>query len=179
MARRDGDRPSWRDIDRKKDSSSHIDKNDPYKKQRRGGRSADPSKGYRTALDTLFEGGAVPEKYQGLAKARESLQKSDGSPRQAALKKIREAFGRAEVEAAVKAYLAVDPELPHDADALLSVLLHPDEGLVRRAIAALDEMHQERPLKRQDLLRQRLRQIEDLAEESKTAEAAEAFRRKL
>ena len=38
MGRHDDDRErrSWRDIDRKKDQSSHIDRTDPYKKSKRG-----------------------------------------------------------------------------------------------------------------------------------------------
>lgn len=178
MAKRDGDRPSWRDIDRRKDSSSHIDRNDPYKKQRRG-HGGDTSKNYKAALDNFFDGGTLPERYQKLTKARDTLKKDGGSPRQAALKELRSAIGRSDVEKALKAYFAVDDALPRDPDALLNVLLHSDEALVRDAIELLGSLVEERPIKRQELLRQRLRQIEDLAEEDRTASAAESLRRKL
>jgi hypothetical protein len=180
MSKRDDDgnreRPSWRDIDRRKDTSSHVDRTDPYKKNKRGQKADSSSKGYRSALDKLFDGGELPERYQGLSKARSDLAKGDGSPRQEALKRLRNAMDKSEVVAAVADYLEVDGELPREPDALLSVLQHPDETLVRKAISLLKEIVAERPFKRGELLRQRLRKVEDLAEEPETATLASELR---
>lgn len=174
---RDSDRRSWRDIDRKKDGSSHIDKSDPYKKGKRGARTEGRSKSYRSALDSFFDGGALPERYQKLSKSREALDKGPGSQRQTALRGLRDAVGRSEIIKAFKEWKEVDGEMPRDADALLSILQHPDEMSVRDAIAILKELVSERPLKRAELLKQRLRQIESLAEEDETQQAASELRR--
>lgn len=177
----DDDRPrrSWRDIDRKKDGSVHIDRSDPYRKSKKGARTDGRSKSYRSALDKFFEGGDLPDRYQKLSNVKDNLKQSGGSPRQKAIRKLREAVGRFEVKDALTAYLEIDPELPQDVDALLAVLQHPDEGQVQRALALLDEMSRTRDLPRKELLRQRLRQVEDLSEERETIEMAAELRRKL
>lgn len=181
MSKRDDDgrereRPSWRDIDRRKDTSSHIDRNDPYKKNKRGQKVDSSSKSYRSALDKLFDGGELPERFQRLTKARDTLSTGDGSPRQAALKRLRNAVGQSDVVDAVKELLELDGELPREPDALLSALQHPDETIQRQAISLLRELVAERPLKRGDLLKQRLRRIEELAEDPQTAKQAAELR---
>lgn len=172
----DRDKPSWREIDRKKDSSSHIDKNDPYRKNKRGARTEGRSKSYKSALDSFFDGGALPERYQKLSKTREALSKGPGSERQASLKGLREAVGRSEITKAYKEWMDIDGELPRDQDALLSLLQHPDEMCVRGAIEVIKEFASERPLKRIELFRQRLRQIENLAEEEETLQSVKELR---
>mgnify|MGYP001557609558 CR=1 FL=1 len=180
MGRRDDrDKPSWRDIDRKRDSSSHIDRKDPYQRGRKKPGDAGPSKSYKAALDTFFDGGELPDRFKKLEQARDDLGKAGGSKRQKAIKALREAIGRFEVADALKAYFAIDPNLPNDEDALAAVLQHQDEGVLVKAIAALSEMADGRIIKRKDLIRQRLRQIEDLAEESETASAASELRKKI
>jgi hypothetical protein len=182
MGRDDGDRPrrSWRDIDRKKDSSSHIDQSDPYRKKgRRGGRAEGGGAGYKSALDRFFDGGELPDRYQKLTSAKDKLASGPKSPRQTALKKLRDAVGRSDVVAAVEELIKLDGELPRDADALLAALLHPDEDRQREAMTLLRELAQDRPLKRKDMLRQRLRQVADLAEESETAELAQQLIRSI
>ncbi len=176
----DEDRPrrSWREIDRKKDGSVHVDRADPYKKKKTGARVDGRSKSYRSALDTFFDGGSLPERFEKLGDTKEKL-KGKGSKRQKALRELKEAVATSDVKKALAVYLKTDSELPRDVDALLNVLQHPDEGLVQRAIEMLDEMSNERPLKRVELLRQRLRRVEDLAEESETVEMAADFRRKI
>jgi hypothetical protein len=181
MPRHDDDddrsRPSWRDIDRKKDKSLHVDRTDPYKKANRGARAEDRSKSYRSALDSFFDGGTLPERYQKLTKTKDALRETgDGSPRQVALRRLKSAVGRSEVEAAFADYLAVDSDLPRDPEALLAVLQHSNETYVRGAIVLLGEIAGWRSLPRKELLRQRLRQIEDLAEEPETVAMASELR---
>jgi hypothetical protein len=180
MSKRDDDRererPSWRELDRRKDKSQHVDRADPYKKNVRGQRVDSSSKSYRSALDKLFDGGELPDRFQRLAKARDTLATGDGSPRQAVLKRLRNAVGQSDVVDAVKELLELDGELPREPDALLSALQHPDESIQRQAISLLKELVAERPLKRADLLRQRLRRIEDLAEDPETAKVASELR---
>ena len=177
--RDDRDRPSWREIDRKKDASHHIDTTDPYKKSKRGARTEGRSKSYKSALDNFFDGGALPERFQKLSNTREKLAKGPGSKRQATLKKLRDAISSREIEEAVEELLEMDGELPRDPDALIAVLGHPEEDVQRDAIRLLEKLHQERPLKRKDLVKQRLRRIEDLSEDSETIELAASLNKKL
>lgn len=172
-------RRSWREIDRKKDGSAHIDQSDPYKKSKRGARVDGRSKSYRSALDTFFDGGSVPERFEKLQETKGKLKGGKGSKRQKALRDLKDAVGTSDVKITLASYLKVDPELPRDMDALMNVLQHPDEGLVQRAISLLDEIISERSLPRKELLKQRLRRVEDLAEETDTAEMASELRRKL
>lgn len=172
-------RTSWRDIDRKKDQSHHIDRSDPYRKNTRGARVDGRSKSYKQALDTFFEGGSLPERFQKLSNVQEKLKQGGGSKRQNALRKLQDAVGRFEVEVAFKEYLEIDPELPRDVNALLAVLEHSDEGLLQRAIELIEELISSKSFPRKELLKQRLRKIEDLAEEPETVEMAESLRRKL
>jgi hypothetical protein len=174
---RDRDRRSWREIDRKKDKSSHIDRSDPYKKSKRGARTDGRSKSYKAALDSFFDGGALPERYQKLSKTRDAIAGGPGSERQAALKNLRDAVGQSEIIKAFKVWMEVDGEMPRDVEALLSILQHPDEVSLRDAIATLKELAAERPLKRAELLRQRLKKIETLADEKETQKAAAELRR--
>jgi len=179
----DDDRPkrSWRDIDRKKDSSHHVDRNDPYAKGKRGprGKPEGPTSGYKSALDKFFDGGQLPDKFKHLSAKTAKMNKGSGSKRQLALRELREAVGRADVVRATKKILDIDGELPEDAEVLLAVLQHPDEDILRDALELLGKMHHERPLKRSELLKQRVRKVEDLAEEPETAKMAAQLRREL
>ena len=175
----DRDRRAWRDIDRKRDGSVHVDRKDPYKKAKRGQSSGSASSGYKSALDSFFEGGELPERFKKLGGASKEMKKGPASKRQAALKDLREAVGRFDVKDAAAKYFAIDPELPRDADALIALLQHPDEEILERTLAMLSEMVDERPPKRAELLRQRLRQVEDLSEDPAIAREAVELRRKI
>jgi hypothetical protein len=111
-----------------------------------------------------------------LTKARDTLATGEGSPRQAALKRLRNAIGQSDVIDAVKELLELDGELPREPDALLSALQHPEESIQRQAISLLKQLVAERPLKRSDLIKQRLRRIEELAEDPETAKLASELR---
>jgi hypothetical protein len=126
----------------------------------------------------VFEGGALPDKFKALASAKQG-DAGTGSKRQALLRAVRDADDRQTLAAATADLLAMDGELPDDADVLISVLRHPDEAVVRDAIRALGKLASSRPLKRKELLKQRLRQVEELAEEEETRVAGAELRKAL
>jgi len=172
----DEDRPkrSWRDIDRKKDQSSHVS-SDLTKKGRSRAKTATSS--YKGMLDNFFEGGKAPEHVRGQLEKIEGTKK--GGRRQKMLKAVRDAIGSKEVEKAVDAWISKYEDFPPDLDFLLQVLLHQDEELVRDAISRIDEMIGGRMLKRKELLIERLRRIDSLSDEDETRLRAQALRRKL
>ena len=91
------------------------------------------------------------------------------------------AQGRPAVTRATETLLGAGHELPDTQEAHLQVLEHSDEARVRASLLALDAMfssHREQ-VKRRPVLEQRLKRIEEFAEETATRDAAAALRRKL
>jgi len=176
MHDRDDDRPkpSWRDIDRRKDKSKHV-VNETEKRQGRGTQRA--ASGYKSMLDNFFEGGKAP------AHVRHQLEKLSPAGQESEIpslaRAVRQAVGSREVASAVDALLNASGDLPDDWDVLIQVLLHPDEERVRDAMARIDRLLNRRMPKRKDLLQERLRRLETLAEEEETKEAARALSRRL
>ena len=176
MSDRDEDRPkpSWRDIDRRRDQSRHLSGEALKRESPRAQRAAS---GYKATLDNFFEGGKAP------AHVRPQLEKLDSGRSTSDLplltRAVRQAIGPREVEAAVNELLEHSRELPDDVDLLVQVLLHPDEEIVRDALARLDDLIARRMPKRKDLLLERLRRLETLAEEPQTIASAKALARRL
>lgn len=159
----------WRALDRKKDRSAHRKDEKPAgggKKSQAMKQSA--QKEYLAGLHKLFEtgdaGGRVAKILPPMPKAGDE---GEGSARQAALKQLRAAETSAEVKAAV-AVLREKWELPEDPDALLAVLLHPDETIVVDALGVLDRIMPLKRATRRETLRARLRRVEE--DEDFTAE---------
>src|SRR5688572_29823157 len=123
----------WREIDAQRGKSrSHSRQDDPA--QQRIERSASYTR-YKQAADALFTGGALPE---GLANTMDP----DGK-RQAqkdAMMKLREMDRKTWVQG-VQDYLEAFPELPEDPYFLDSLLDHPRERVVDRALSKLEELH--------------------------------------
>jgi hypothetical protein len=89
------------------------------------------------------------------------------------------AQGRPAVTQATEALLAAGHPLPDDQEAHLQVLEHADEARVRASLASLAAILSHEPARRRPVLEQRLKRIEEFAEEQATREAATALRRKL
>jgi len=166
-----------------------VDGSDPYAGPgRRGGGKPQATSSYRSALDALFDGEKLPEKFKTLRgptklagdrTAKGNQLTKGGAKRQKLLKALRETMDRDEVESGIKELLEMDGELPEDADVLTNVLRHSDEEIVLDAINKLSDIHDARPIKRREVLRQRLRQVEELAEEPDTQAAAAKLRGRL
>lgn len=99
--------------------------------------------------------------------------------RQRLLASLLAAQGHVAVTQATEALLAAGHSLPDDQEAHLQVLEHEDEARVRASLSALGAILSREPAKRRPVLEQRLKRIEELAEESATRESAAALRRKL
>lgn len=99
--------------------------------------------------------------------------------RQELLRRIDSAQGSRAVTDAVEAFLAAGHELPDEQDVFLQILEHRDEVRVRDAIVQLERMLAGQLPKRKPVLVQRLRRIEENADESETRDAAAALRRRV
>ncbi|MGZ3472831.1 MAG: hypothetical protein ACXVCJ_00025 [Polyangiales bacterium] len=99
--------------------------------------------------------------------------------RQRLIASLLAAQGRPAVTQATEALLAAGHPLPDDQEAHLQVLEHADEARVRSSLSALGAILSHEPARRRPVLEQRLKRIEEFAEEPATREAAAALRRKL
>lgn len=91
------------------------------------------------------------------------------------------AQGRPAVTRATETLLGAGHAVPDTQEAHLQVLEHSDEERVRASLVALDGILFTRgePPKRRPVLEQRLKRLEEFAEETATRDAAAALRRKL
>ena len=165
---------SWREIDASKGKSKyHSRQEDPS--QQRLERSATYTR-YKAAADALFTGGALPE---GLAQTFDP----DGK-RQAqkdAMMKLREMPDRKSWAEGVVSYLEKYPELPEDVYFLDSLLDHPRDRIVDKALARLETMMEEGKLstKVPQSLSQRLKSLELTSMDTEVQERAKTLREKL
>ncbi|HVJ21676.1 MAG TPA: hypothetical protein VM686_40000 [Polyangiaceae bacterium] len=99
--------------------------------------------------------------------------------REKLLSRLLAAEGRSAVTRAASDYAAGGFEFPRDQPVQLKLLEHLDEELIRNAIAALAELFATEPVTKRPLLEQRLKRLEDTAEDVATRQAASELRRSL
>ncbi len=166
---------SWREIDAQRGKSKyHSRQDDPA--QQRLERSPTYEK-YKKAADSLFTGGALPE---GLAETFDPEGKR--KEQKEAMLKVTEAPDRkAWVERAAD-FVAKFPQLPDDAYFLDSLLDHPKDRIVDKALGKLEALQEEGRLPREKApksLEQRLRSLEMTSTDSDVQQRAKALRVKL
>jgi hypothetical protein len=168
---------SWREIDasRGKNRGGASRQDDPA--QQRIERSASYEK-YKAAADALFTGGELPE---GLAKTFDPEGKRKAQKQ--AMQKLTESAEDPRVWAqGVLDYLEKYPELPEDAYFLDSLLGHPRERIVDKALARLETLEAEGKLVKTKVPRsmdQRLKGIELTSQDPDMQARAKALRAKL
>jgi hypothetical protein len=87
--------------------------------------------------------------------------------------------GRGAVTRAADQYLRAGFEFPVEQPVQLQLLEHNDEALVREAIGALRSILTKEPPLKRPIFEQRLKRLEDSAEEEATRSAATELRRAL
>lgn len=95
------------------------------------------------------------------------------------LSRLMAAEGRAAISRAIDAYLAEGFELPREQDVQLKLLEHFDETKAASAIALLTEIIATEGPRQLPVLRQRLRRLEDHADEESIRSSAALLRRQL
>lgn len=164
---------SWREIDALRGKSKYHSRQDD-KGQQKIERSASYSK-YKAAADALFTGGELPE---GLAKAFDPDGKRKAQKE--SMLKLRELDRKAWVQGVLE-HLEKYPELPEDAYFLDSLLDHPRERVVEKALGKLEALQEEGKLsgKAPKSLDQRLKSIELTSTDGEMQSRAALLRKKL
>jgi hypothetical protein len=166
---------SWREIDAARGKSrSHSRHDDPA--QQKIERSASYEK-YKAAADSLFTGGELPE---GLAKTFDPEGKRKAQKQ--AMQKLLEAEDRKSWAQGVVEYLEKYPELPEDPYFLDSLLDHPRERIVDKALGKLEGLEEAGKLVKAKVPRsldQRLKGIELTSLDPEMQGRAKTLREKL
>lgn len=166
---------TFRELDAQRGKSKyHSRQEDPA--QQRIERSASYEK-YKKAADSLFTGGQLP---QGLAQTFDP----DGKRKEQkeAMSKLREVPDRKAWVTGVVEYLEKYPELPEDAFFLDSLLDHPKERIVDKALAKLELLHEEGKMPKEKVpksLEQRLKALELTSTDPDTQSRAKVLREKV
>ncbi len=165
---------SWREIDAGRGKTkSHSRQDDPA--QQRIERSASYTR-YKQAADSLFTGGELPD---SLAKAFDPEGKRKAQKE--AMLKLRDVPDHKAWVTGVVEYLDKYPELPEDTYFLDSLLNHPRDRIVDKALARLEALHEEGKLqpKLPKSLEQRLKSLELTSMDSEVQQRAKVLREKL
>jgi hypothetical protein len=166
---------SWRELDAQRGKSKyHSRQDDPA--QQRIERSASYEK-YKKAADGLFSGGVLP-------KGLEATFDPDGKRKEqkAAMQAVSEAPDRKAWAERVVELLERYPDLPDDAFFLDSLLDHPKDRIVDKALARLEVMQEDGRLPREKAprsLEQRLKSLEMTSLDSELQARAKALRGRL
>jgi hypothetical protein len=178
---------SWSERDRER-SRAQSYHSDAMVRPEVAARQNAAAKQYRAALEALFE------KKPGAAEKVEKIvpavalprvveptpaEASAPSKRQDMLRKIAAAQGSKAISDAVESFLAAGHNLPDDQEVFLQMLEHRDEARVRDAIQQLDRLLAGQMPKRKPVLVQRLKRIEEMADEVETRDAAATLRRRV
>jgi hypothetical protein len=148
----DDDRPrqkkSWREIDKMRDHSGGSSRRDQRDRE-----SFERSTGYtkyKTNLERLFSGGApLPDHLKG----------AEGDERDEERKKLFAIEDTKAFYAAATEYLKKN-QIPDDPRLLDRLLGHPDEEVVEKSLARLEELHKAGTLKAPPALHNRLASVE-------------------
>lgn len=126
------DRPSWRDLDRKRDKSAHR-REEPTLRGKPA-RVESATAAYKRSLDAFFDQGVVPDHLKDKLPAGES---EGPSERQQLIRAIRGATAAKDLEKAVDS-LRADFGLPDDMEILLRVLEHPKDPVLLEALTLIE-----------------------------------------
>ncbi len=166
---------SFRELDAQRGKSKyHSRQDDPG--QQRIEKSASYEK-YKQAADSLFTGGELPK---GLAETFDPQGKR--KEQKTAFAKLAQASDRKAWAVAVVEYLEKYPELPEDLYFLDSLLDHPKDRLVDKALGKLETLQEEGKLPKDKTprsLEQRLRALEMTSMDDEVKVRAKALRAKL
>lgn len=185
---RQRERKPWREIDRgRESSSSRRDSRDSDRRREDVSRDSALIREHRNALEALFspKKEPVPEVEQvnkntpRIVLPPAPTTDPRTSQRRQLLAKLLSATGPLAISKVADEFVAEGFTFPEDQEIYLQLLEHTSEGLVRDAMQGLSRMLAGQLPKRKPVLDQRLRRIEEHAEDSSTRDAASSLRRVL
>lgn len=184
---RERERKSYRDADRGRTSSYRSA--ETLERYESAGRQNAAAKEYKAALEALFQ--KKPDAAETLEKLVPSVKvarvvepaseaaSTQGNKRQELLRKLGAAQGSKAISDLTDALFNAGFTMPDDQELWLQVLEHRDESRVRDAIERLGHLLAGQLPKRKPVLVQRLKRLEENADESATREAAGTLRRRV
>ena len=145
---------SWREIDKMRDHSGGSSRRDSRERERFEGSTGYTK--YKTNLERLFSGGGaqLPEHLREKADPSGQLAERDEERKKLYAIEDPKAFYAAATE------FLKNHELPDDPRILDRLLMHPDEDVLEKALARLEELHKAGSLKVPPALSQRLASVE-------------------
>lgn len=181
MIQREREKKSWSERDRSRTQSFQTDETRPDVIARQNA----ASKQHRAALDALFE--KKPDAVEPLEKlvpaanvprVVETVPDANRSnKRQDLLRRLTLAQGSRAISDAAEVFLRAGFELPDDQETFLQLLEHRDEERVRGAMSQLERLLAGQLAKRKPVLLQRLKRLEENADEAETRAMAAQLRR--
>ncbi|MBI5537612.1 MAG: hypothetical protein HY898_33120 [Deltaproteobacteria bacterium] len=183
---REREKKSWRDVDRGRDRSHPPrDSRDSDRRRDEIAKSAAETREVRSALEALFaprvEETAAPPEVAKIAPRMVLPPSPNADPRNAErrrlLGKLLAASGPGTISKIADEFLSAGFALPDDQEVHLQLLEHVSETRVREAVEVLSRLLAGELPKRKHVLDQRLRRIEEHAEEETTKTAASALRK--
>jgi len=182
---RDREKKSWREIDRAREGSVHRrDTRDRDRQREQTARENAATKQYRKALEALFSPKKPDEEPAALPKTAARIvlpPNPEADPRNEERRKllgrVLAASGPASISKAANEFIEAGFDFPEDQEVYLQLLEHTSEDRVRDAIDRLAMILAGQVPKRKPVLEQRLRRIEEHAEEASTRDAAASLRR--
>lgn len=127
----------------------------------------------------VLEAGLPKKREARIVQRREDTIDESEQLRRRLLAQYLQSEGRSNITRAADKYLEAGFEIPVEQEAQLKLLEHFDEARVRNAIGVLKDLLQTDEPQKLPLFRQRLRRLEDYADELATREAAADLRRTL
>jgi hypothetical protein len=156
----DREKRSWRDIDRQRDGSAHVSKEDNGEGRQKSPRKEWAQKMYLKEIENLFKGKKASKEHA------------------AALKEIHERAGTKKFTPAVKKYLK-EYGMPDDWSTLFLLLDYEDIAVARDAVAALLALAPDAQLNLKEGLKSKLNIIVMTASDDDLRETAEEALREL
>ncbi|HPB95017.1 MAG TPA: hypothetical protein PK140_00120 [Polyangiaceae bacterium] len=182
---RERKKKSWREIDQMRDGSAHRQRERDQERESIARANA-ATKQYRNALEALFSPKAAEENQPVLPKTAARIvlppvpeADPNHAERRRLLGKFLAATGPASISKAADMFFAAGFSLPEDQETHVQMLEHLDEKRVRDSIAKLVTIFAGEVPRRRPIVEQRLRRIEEQADEHDTRVAAASLRRML
>ena len=153
-----------------------------YATERSGGKrgrkvhSPSAGRGYKAALDRLFDKGEVSDQLKGVVAGLDSGGVGEG--RQQLIRMARGAETQKEFND-VLGKLFVAHRLPDDEDILVRALDHPNEDLVEMALDNLLELDGRRPLGKRQIIKMKLQTLENVSGHSGVLDMVEMLKARL
>jgi len=175
----DSDRPkkSWRERDAQRGKSAHHGRDGQSSYQERKNSNSQAYRSYKTQLNKLFDGGALPEVLKD--KLGDTAVGSSSKNRKEALKALKEAKTPKARLKELQAFRE-EFEFPKDEEVLGLLLELDDEPqIVVEALNTISELHGEGGLKRASSLKGRIKTAQMTVDDDDVFAAAKALLKKL